>query len=138
MMANFRILSQRICLHESLIFIRKPLGPFALYSNDKYVLLGAFEARSISGQAEKLASSATTSETVPNNSSNNSPHTMKIRDNLDLSFNDARQAYRSKSTWEILRAWVVFKLCSVDYLVENNAKVSKIKLNMDIWNVYNI
>lgn len=49
---------------------------------------------------------------------------LAIRDQLDLTFNDARQAYRSKSTWEILRAYIVFRLCSVEYLVENNQKVS--------------
>jgi proline dehydrogenase len=54
------------------------------------------------------------------------PQQMKIRDNLDLTFNDARQAYRSKSTWEILRAWIVFKLCSIDSLVENNDKVRRV------------
>ncbi|ODM98246.1 Proline dehydrogenase 1, mitochondrial [Orchesella cincta] len=48
-----------------------------------------------------------------------------IRDQLDLTFNDARQAYRSKSTWEILRAFIVFRLCSVDYLVENNQRLMK-------------
>lgn len=46
-----------------------------------------------------------------------------IRDQLDLTFNDARQAFRSKSTWEILRAYIVFKLCAVDYLVENNDRL---------------
>lgn len=45
------------------------------------------------------------------------------RDQLDLTFCDARQAYRSKSTWEILRAYIVFKLCAVETLVENNQKV---------------
>ncbi|CAL8129248.1 unnamed protein product [Orchesella dallaii] len=48
------------------------------------------------------------------------------RDKLDLSFTDARQAYRSKSTLEILRAWVVLRLCNVGFLVENNEKLMKL------------
>jgi len=48
---------------------------------------------------------------------------LPIRDQLDLTFCDARQAYRSKSTWEILRGIIVFKLCSIETLVENNQKL---------------
>lgn len=65
------------------------------------------------------------SSTSPSSSSTppEEPFKRKIRDTLDLSFSDARQAYRSKSTWEILRAYIVFKLCSINYLVEHNDKV---------------
>lgn len=45
------------------------------------------------------------------------------RDPLDLSFNDARAAFKSKTTWEVLRAYVVYQLCSSETLVENNMKV---------------
>lgn len=48
------------------------------------------------------------------------------RDQLDLTFNDARQAYRSKSTWEILRAYLVFKLCSIELLVQHNQRLMQI------------
>jgi hypothetical protein len=65
---------------------------------------------------------ASSSSTVATKDEPNKPH-LKIRDTLDLSFSDGRQAYRSKSTWEILRAYLVFKLCSINYLVENNDKV---------------
>lgn len=51
---------------------------------------------------------------------------LPIRDTLDLTFNDARQAYRSKSTWEILRAYIVFKICSIEALVENNQKLMRL------------
>jgi len=54
------------------------------------------------------------------------PYKPRIRDVLDLTFNDARQAYRSKSTGEILRAWIVFKLCGINFLVENNDKLMKL------------
>ena len=45
------------------------------------------------------------------------------RDALDLTFNNAEAAFKSKSTFQILRAYMVFTLCSSDYLVENNLKV---------------
>lgn len=70
------------------------------------------------------ATTTATSTTVGDKGKAQEPQKARIRDELDLSFSDARQAYRSKSTWEILRAWVVFKLCSINYLVENNDKVS--------------
>lgn len=48
------------------------------------------------------------------------------RDKIDLTFNDARQAFRSKSTWEILRAYLVFKLCSIDFIVQHNQRIMNI------------
>ena len=40
-----------------------------------------------------------------------------------LNFNDTTRAYRSKTTREITRALFVFKLCSVNYLVDHNLQV---------------
>ena len=48
------------------------------------------------------------------------------RDPLDTSFNDPEAAFRSKSTWEILRAYIVYTLCSSNYLVENNMELMKV------------
>ena len=42
-----------------------------------------------------------------------------------LSFNDGRNAFRSKTTWEIIRALAIFRLCSYDFLVNRNKEVSK-------------
>ena len=41
-----------------------------------------------------------------------------------LSFNDGRNAFRSKTTWEIIRALAIFRLCSFDFLVNRNKEVS--------------
>ena len=41
-----------------------------------------------------------------------------------LTFDDSKQAFKSKTTWEIMRALTVFRLCTVDLLVDNNRKVS--------------
>lgn len=42
-----------------------------------------------------------------------------------FSFEDAKNAYRSKTSWEIVRALAVFRLCSYDFLVNKNREVSK-------------
>lgn len=49
------------------------------------------------------------------------------RDPLDTSFNDPIAAFKSKTTWELIRAYIVYIMCSSEYLVENNMKVKKIK-----------
>lgn len=45
------------------------------------------------------------------------------RDPLDTSFNDPLAAFKSKTTFELIRAYFVYVLCSSEYLVENNMKV---------------
>ena len=44
-------------------------------------------------------------------------------DPLDLRFNDPSASFKSKTMVELIRAYVVYQLCSIDYLVENNMKV---------------
>lgn len=46
------------------------------------------------------------------------------RDPLDLSFANPEAAFKSKTTWEVFRAYIVYQLCSSQYLVDNNMKVS--------------
>lgn len=45
------------------------------------------------------------------------------RDPLDVSFNDPIAAFKSKTTWELIRAYFVYLMCSSEYLVDNNMKV---------------
>jgi proline dehydrogenase len=47
------------------------------------------------------------------------------RDPLDLTFEDHVAAFKSKTTWEILRAYVVYAMCSSEYLVEHNMTVRR-------------
>lgn len=42
---------------------------------------------------------------------------------VSVSFEQTREAYRSKDSLELLRSLVVFKLCSYDFLVERNQEV---------------
>ncbi|XP_045465452.1 proline dehydrogenase 1, mitochondrial [Harmonia axyridis] len=50
----------------------------------------------------------------------------QFSDTLDVSFQDARAAFKSKTNWELFRAYLVYTLCSFDYLVENNMKLMKL------------
>ncbi|XP_022190180.2 proline dehydrogenase 1, mitochondrial [Nilaparvata lugens] len=45
---------------------------------------------------------------------------------LDLTFINAEEAFKSKKTSDLLRALVVYNLCSINFLVENNAKLMKL------------
>lgn len=45
-------------------------------------------------------------------------------DPLDTSFADPEATFKSKTTWEIFRAYIVYQLCSSSYLVENNMQVN--------------
>ncbi|GAB1599583.1 proline dehydrogenase 1, mitochondrial-like [Argonauta hians] len=44
---------------------------------------------------------------------------------VDLSFTNAKEAYRSKTNFELIRALLVFNLCSVRFLVDNNKEILK-------------
>ncbi|XP_054727685.1 proline dehydrogenase 1, mitochondrial isoform X4 [Anastrepha obliqua] len=48
------------------------------------------------------------------------------RDPLDVSFNDPLAAFKSKTTWELIRAYLVYTVCSIEPVVENNLKIMKI------------
>lgn len=45
------------------------------------------------------------------------------RDPLDTGFSDPNAAFKSKTLIELIRAYVVYMICSSAYLVENNMKV---------------
>lgn len=42
---------------------------------------------------------------------------------LTINFHNTQEAYRSKSTWELVRSMLVFYLCSVDRLVDRNQQL---------------
>lgn len=45
------------------------------------------------------------------------------KDPLDITFEDSKAAFKSKTNWELLRALIVYQLCSFEYLVDNNMQV---------------
>lgn len=48
---------------------------------------------------------------------------------LDLTFEDSKTAFKAKSTFELLRGYLVFQLCSFSFLIENQKKVNIEYLN---------
>ncbi|BES97184.1 Proline dehydrogenase [Nesidiocoris tenuis] len=56
----------------------------------------------------------------------NAPPGRKTGKPLDTSFNNGEEAYKSKTTWEVVRAYIVYVLCSSSFLVDNNMAIMKI------------
>ncbi|XP_037292614.1 proline dehydrogenase 1, mitochondrial isoform X2 [Manduca sexta] len=49
----------------------------------------------------------------------------QTRDDLDLTFNSPKDAFKSKKTSELVRAYFVYQICSVNWMVENNDMLMK-------------
>ncbi|XP_047999077.1 proline dehydrogenase 1, mitochondrial isoform X1 [Leguminivora glycinivorella] len=47
------------------------------------------------------------------------------RDELDLTFSSPKDAFKSKKTSELVRAYLVYQICSVNWIVENNDMLMK-------------
>ncbi|XP_017143454.1 proline dehydrogenase 1, mitochondrial isoform X1 [Drosophila miranda] len=52
------------------------------------------------------------------------------RDPLDVGFNDPVAAFKSKTTWELVRAYMVYMICSSEKLVEHNMTLLKLARNL--------
>lgn len=48
----------------------------------------------------------------------------KIGQKLDLTFNDSKTAYQAKSNFELIRGYLVFQLCGLKFLLQNQKMVS--------------
>ncbi|XP_049824718.1 proline dehydrogenase 1, mitochondrial isoform X2 [Aethina tumida] len=48
------------------------------------------------------------------------------KDALDITFEDARAAFKSKTNWELIRAYIVYTMCSFETIVDNNMKLMKL------------
>lgn len=53
------------------------------------------------------------------------PHEPNKPNKLNLSFEDSKTAFKAKSSFELLRGYLVFQLCSISFLIENQKKVSR-------------
>ncbi|XP_039498741.1 proline dehydrogenase 1, mitochondrial isoform X4 [Drosophila santomea] len=61
---------------------------------------------------------------------NPSPAGSPQRDPLDVSFNDPIAAFKSKTTGELIRAYLVYMICSSEKLVEHNMTLMKLARNL--------
>ena len=84
-------------------------------------------------------SSAATVNTVNGNqnvvfgSDQTSSGSQSPKDPLDMSFTNTKEAYKSKATSELMRAWFVLKLSSYSFIIDNNAKVREcVHLNLTV------
>lgn len=55
------------------------------------------------------------------------------RDPLDVKFSDPNAAFKSKTTFELIRAYLVYLVCSSSYLVEHNMKVYILWVRISQW-----
>uniref|UniRef100_A0A131XHN7 Proline dehydrogenase n=1 Tax=Hyalomma excavatum TaxID=257692 RepID=A0A131XHN7_9ACAR len=83
----------------------------------------AFRAASSTTNGRRLKSSASPAALDRTSESTELP---PRRDPLDLSFNDARAAYKSKTTGELLRAFVVLKLSSSNWIINNHQELLRL------------
>jgi len=76
----------------------------------------------VRGYATSSSSSAAATDVKKQRQQQQSAMPRQI-DPLDLKFNDPIAAFKSKTTMELLRAYVVYQMCTIEYIVENNMKV---------------
>ena len=78
----------------------------------------------IDNLSETSTNSIRTTGTVASPSNDERPVDKFGHPRIDLSFENAEEAFRSKKTSELLRSLIVFNLCSLSFLVNNQGPVS--------------
>lgn len=78
--------------------------------------------------ASSASSTSAIHVTTVNNGTTNGAEAVTLGDHghpaVDLTFSSCKEAYRSKTTQELLRAYFVFQICSIPIVVNNNKTVS--------------
>ncbi|XP_028047381.1 proline dehydrogenase 1, mitochondrial isoform X2 [Monomorium pharaonis] len=77
----------------------------------------------VRGYAAVTSSSAAAATDVKKQQQQSAPRQI---DPLDLKFNDPIASFKSKTTMELMRAYVVYQMCSIEYIVEHNMKFMKL------------
>lgn len=95
--------------------------------NNRRIIFGRFHNIKQFQTTTVFKSTATGAAIVDEPTATNTTNTIQSspRDPLDSSFEDAIAAFKSKTMWELVRAYMVYQLCSVNYIVENNMKLMK-------------
>lgn len=90
-------------------------------------------------QKSSMSTIAATKTPLSSAASTSNDSKQPQRDPLDVSFNDPIAAFKSKTTWELIRAYFVYIMCSSESLVEHNMKVMnenmEKKKNEFIWTI---
>ena len=102
-------------------------GPLRVFSKSNLIFLNC-RYSNLNGDLSKqicfLRLKSTSAPVVTAESAVSSDQDKFQKDELDLTFENTKDAYKSKTTWELMRALMVLKLTTIDYLVENHQKVS--------------
>lgn len=85
-----------------------------VYLNVNQVKFGIRASSTTVTQKEKTVTTTTTTTSATQ------------KDQLDIRFEDTVAAFKSKTTWELVRAYLVYTICSSNYLVVNNQKVRQL------------
>ncbi|KAF2900805.1 hypothetical protein ILUMI_05344 [Ignelater luminosus] len=72
-----------------------------------------------------VALTSTVTGTIVQETCSSAAASKSRRDPLDISFEDYEAAFRSKTLGELLRAYLVYTICSSETIVENNMKLMK-------------
>lgn len=89
-------------------------------STRSVVWVGGVRQKSSPATASLVGEENTTDASSPMDTTTTS---QKPKDSLDLTFCDHESAFKSKTTAEIMRALMVFRMCGIKMLVDNNEKV---------------
>ncbi|XP_043658277.1 proline dehydrogenase 1, mitochondrial isoform X3 [Drosophila teissieri] len=101
-------------------------GARFLHSGDRPLQASAVvQPELVSGETVKRSTKQESSQ-----EKNPSPAGSPQRDPLDVSFNDPIAAFKSKTTGELIRAYLVYMICSSEKLVEHNMTLMKWSKNV--------
>ncbi|XP_017048023.1 proline dehydrogenase 1, mitochondrial isoform X2 [Drosophila ficusphila] len=101
-------------------------GPRFLHSGDRPLQASTLVQPDLVAGATRKASLKQESSQKNNPSPAGSPQ----RDPLDVTFNDPIAAFKSKTTGELMRAYLVYMICSSEKLVEHNMTLLKLARNL--------
>lgn len=127
---NNNILSKKIQQNQRLQWLNPFLGSSSSSSNDQTSTRSLHQSTAPDQQAQVAIAEMHNSRTkraAEERSQNQPPpknEDKPLRDPLDVSFNDPIAAFKSKTTWELVRAYMVYTICSSEKVVEHNMKVS--------------
>ncbi|XP_017109742.1 proline dehydrogenase 1, mitochondrial isoform X1 [Drosophila bipectinata] len=96
-----------------------------LHSGNKPLQASTVAQPAYAEPALKVDHKTKSTKCSPPSSSSSSPAGSPQRDPLDVSFNDPIAAFKSKTTWELVRAYLVYMICSSEKLVEHNMTLMK-------------